>query len=116
MDTLGQDALGQKDVRVDNGAVLKVVESRDVDGLERFGKDVVEAALRDAARQRHLAAFEADAELAAAAGFLALVTTTGSLAVAGGGATAFALIDMGRTHDRSKFVQIHLLVLLIVLP
>ena len=56
------------------------------------------------------------AELAAAAGFLALVTTTGSLAVAGGGATAFALIDMGRTHDRSKFVQIHLLVLLIVLP
>ena len=114
MDTLGQDALGQKDVRVDNGAVLKVVESRDVDGLERFGKDVVEAALRDAARQRHLAAFKSDADTAAGASFLALVTPTAGLAVAGADASSLALGNVGAAGGGRKFIHKHTLGLLIL--
>ena len=67
----------------------------------------MEAALRDAARQRHLAAFEADADAAAAAGLLTLMTAAGGLAVAGRVAAALALADMGGAHNGRKFVDIH---------
>ena len=97
----------EQSLRVDDSAVFKLLQSGDVHALERFGKDVVEAALRDAAGQRHLAAFEADADAAAAAGLLALMTAACGLAVAGRVAAALALADMGGAHNGRKFVDIH---------
>src|SRR5699024_10920461 len=92
---------------IHNGTVLETVEHRDIHSGEGLGEDVVEAALGDPARQRHLAAFETGAHLAAAASLLTLMTAAGGLAVAGTGATALPFSHMGRAHDRSKFVQVH---------
>ena len=99
-----QDALFDQSFRVHDGAVLKAVEAGYVHSRQRLCKNVVEAALRDAACQRHLAAFKADAELAARTGLLTLVSAACRLAVARCRAAALALIDMGGTHNRSKFV------------
>ena len=54
-----------------------------IDSGQGLCKDVVEAALGQATCQRHLAAFEADADAAAAASLLALVATASGLAIAG---------------------------------
>ena len=99
-----QNAFFDQGSRVNDRAVFELVENRDVHSRQGLSEDVVEAALRDAACQRHLAAFEADAELAARTGLLALVSAACGLAVASAGTTALALIHMGRTHNRSKFM------------
>src|SRR5699024_4630023 len=110
MENAGMD----ESLGVHHGAVSETVEHRDVHSGERLGKNVVEAALGDTASQRHLAALKAGADLAAAAGLLTLVTTAGGLAVAGTGAAALPLSNMGGAHDRSKFVQVHILHLLML--
>ena len=90
--------------RADGGVVLKGLESGDVDGLQGLGKDIVEAPLGHAPRQRHLAAFEADPDAAAAAGLLALVAASGGLAVTGALASALALASVGGAGGRSKIM------------
>ena len=99
-----QDALGDQSGGVDDRTVFELVENRNVHSRQRLREDVVEAALRDAACQRHLTAFKADAELAARTSLLTLVSAACRLAVARCRAAALALIDMGGTHNRSKFV------------
>ena len=91
-----------------------MVESRDVDRLEGLGKNVVEAALRDAARQRHLAAFKSDADTAAGARFLALVAPAAGLAVAGADASSLTLGNVRAAGGGRKFVHKHTLGLLIL--
>ena len=73
----------------------KALESGDVDLLQGLGKDVVEAALGDTPGEGHLAAFEADADAAAAPGLLALVAAAGGLAVAGAVTPALTLGNLG---------------------
>ena len=99
-----QNAFFDQGRRVNDSAVFELIENRNIHSRQGLCEDVVEAALRDAACQRHLAAFEADAELAARTGLLALVSAACGLAVASAGTTALALIHMGRTHNRSKFM------------
>ena len=82
-------------------------ESGHVDDLQGLGENVVEAALGNAARQRHLAAFKADADAAAGAGLLALVATAGGLTVAGAGAAALALGFLGGAGGGRQFMQFH---------
>ena len=103
----GEDAPLQQDLGGDLLAVVEGVEGAEVDDLQRLGEDVVEAALGDPAGQRHLAAFEPDADAAAAAGLLALVTAACGLAVARTGATALALPNMGGAGGGRQFMQIH---------
>src|SRR5699024_1823362 len=84
---LAEDALVQQRLGGNGIAVLESVQSAEVDDLQRLSKDVVEAALGDAAGQRHLAAFKTGADAAAAAGLLALVAAASGLTVACTGAT-----------------------------
>ena len=72
----------------DGVTVLEPVQGAEIDDLQGLCKDVVEAALGDAAGQRHLAAFKTNTDLAAGAGLLALVAAAAGLAVAGAGAPA----------------------------
>jgi len=111
---LGDDAGVKNSLHINNCAILELVENGNVQRIQRLGKDVVEASLGDAACQRHLAAFEADADTAAAAGLLTLVAAACGLAVAGSVASALALVDMGGTSCGRKFMNIHSLALLIL--
>ena len=111
---LGDDACVEQCLRVYDCAVLELIENCNVDGGEGLCKDVVEASLRDAACQRHLAAFKTDAGAAAGASLLTLVATAGSLAVTGGMASALALVDMGGAGYGRKIIDIHSLALLIL--
>ena len=104
---MGDDAGVQDRLNVDDGAVLKLVENGDVERIQRLREDVVEAPLRDAACQRHLAALEADAGAAAAARLLALVAAARGLAVTGGMASALALVNMGGAGYGRKIMDIH---------
>ena len=113
---LGEDALGEERLGGDGLAVLKGVQRAEVDDLQGLGKDVVEAALGDAAGQRHLAAFEADADLAAGTGLLALVAAAAGLAVAAAGATALAIGLTDGALSGRQFTQFHDSVLLSFLP
>ena len=58
---------------------------------------IVEAAVREFAVKRHLAAFEARADAAAGAGSLALAAATGGLAVTAAFAAADALLAVHGT-------------------
>src|SRR5699024_9028652 len=95
VNALGEHAGLKQRGGIDLGAVLKAVEGGDVDGLQRLGEDVVEAPLGDTSRKRHLAAFEANADAAAAPGLLALMAAASGLAVARAVAPALALGDLG---------------------
>ena len=97
----------EKSLRVNNCAVLELFEVGNVDRLEGLCKDVVEASLRDTTCQRHLAAFEADADAAAGTCLLALVATACGLAVAGCVASALALVNVGGASYGRKFMNIH---------
>ena len=112
---LGDDACIEESLSVDDCAVLKLLENRNVHRLQRLCKDIVEASLGDTTCQRHLAAFKSDAGTAAAAGLLALVTTACGLAVTGRVASALALIDVGGAGYGRKIIDIHSLALLILL-
>ena len=85
---LARPALAQSRF-VHPGAVVEMVERFQVDGQVAGGvARVVESALGNAANQRHLAAFEADANRTAGAGGLALATAAAGFAVAAGFALA----------------------------
>ena len=73
-----------------------------------FGLAGIEASLGNTAGEGHLAAFEADANAAAGAGLLTLVTATCGLAVAGCMAAALALGNMSGAHCGRKFIEFHL--------
>ena len=111
---LREDTLLQQIANIDGGAVLKFIQSGDIDDLQGLGKDVVEAALGDTADQRHLAALKAHADAAAGAGLLALVTLAGGLAVAGAGAAALTVGALHGAGRGGEFMQIHFAHLLTV--
>ena len=86
-------------------ALLEIVEVDDaVDGLER---GVVEAALRHAAVQGHLTAFESETDASAGAGLLTLVALAGGLAVAAAFAAAETLDAVLGTGTGFEIVQSH---------
>ena len=111
---LGNNACIQDCLDINNCAILELVENRNVQAVQRLSKNVVEASLGDTACQRHLAAFKADANAAAATCLLALMAAACGLAVTGGVASALALVDMGGAGYGRKFVYIHSLALLIL--
>ena len=104
---LGENACVQKSLCVDDCTVFKLVKCADIDRLEGLSKDVVEASLGDTACKGHLAAFKSDADTAAGACLLALVTAACGLAVAGCVASALAFIHMGGACYGRKFIDIH---------
>src|SRR5213075_1129794 len=77
---------------VDGRAVVETLEVRDVHYGVLFPEDVGEAALREAAVQRHLAAFESAHPREAGARLLPLLAPAGGLAVARSGTAADALL------------------------
>src|SRR5208282_2179253 len=82
-------------------AVVKPVQVADVHAEIARGKPgVVEPALGDAADERHLAAFETDADRTARTGGLALAATTTGFAMAAGFTLAQTLGAMLRTRTR----------------
>src|ERR1051325_1914038 len=106
LDAIGL-AVGQADRAqrrlIDARAILKTVQRVEVDGDIRHGEaGVVEPALRDAAGQRHLAAFEADADRTARARGLALAAAAGGLAVAAGFTLAKTLSAMLGARTRRQ--------------
>ena len=105
---LAQDACIQESLYVYDCAIFELLQSGDVDGVQRLSKDVVEASLGDTTCQRHLAAFKSDADAAAGAGLLTLVTATCGLAVAGSVAAALALSNMSGAHCGGEFIEFHL--------
>ena len=79
------------------GAVLEAVEGFQVDGqVAGAVLGVVEAAFGDAANERHLAAFKANADGTAGTGGLAFAAAPAGLAVAAGFALAQTLAPMPR--------------------
>src|SRR5690242_3679413 len=82
-------------VDVHSRAVFKNIERLDIHrDVNRAVPRVVETALRDAANERHLAAFETDTNGAARTSRLAFATTTGCFAVTAGFALAEPLAAM----------------------
>src|SRR5262249_54940454 len=94
---------------VNDGAVVEGVQVGDVDDRVHLAEAVVvEAALRGAAEQRHLAALEERAEhLGARAGVLALAAAAGGLAVARAGAPADALLLLALVDALGEVGQVH---------
>ena len=83
-------------------------EIADVDDFVREAEaGLVEAALRELAVKRHLAALKAGTDGAAAAGRLALAAAAGGLAMAAAFAAADTLAAVDRTGDVLKFVEFH---------
>ena len=86
-------------------AFVKAVEGFQIDGQIASGvAGVVEAALGDAADERHLAAFEADADRTAGAGSLPLAAPSAGLAVAAGFTLAKPLAAMFGSGTRLEIV------------
>src|SRR5207237_6619189 len=86
-------------VEVDLGQAQRL-EVADVDQRVLYPERVGEPALRDAALDRHLAAFEAGEVHVAGAGFLALAATAGGLALAAGLAAPDPLLFFPPTATR----------------
>ena len=88
--TVGEAGVAQK-LFIHASSFDEAIECFEVDGEIASGvAGVVEAALGNAADERHLTAFKADADGAAGAGGLAFATTSAGLAVAAGFALAEA--------------------------
>src|SRR3989441_12488772 len=87
------DALGEQD------------EVTDVHHLRRLLERIGEAAFGNAPDERHLAALEARAHLAALARGLAFAAATGRLPDTGAGAAAFADARAMRAHGGLEVVQ-----------
>src|SRR5262245_45210636 len=70
---------------IHSSAVVEPIQGFEIDGqINRRVPGIVEPALGNAANERHLAAFKADADRAAGTGSLALATASAGLAVAAG--------------------------------
>ena len=93
---------------VHGGAVVEGIERVEIhDRKARLELRVVEAALGHAADERHLAAFEAEADAAAGTGLLAFVAFARGLAVAAAFAAAEALHPVLGAGPGFEGVQIH---------
>src|SRR5688572_371845 len=92
--------------RVDRGALAEAREIAHVDHAVILAVDVREAALRQAARHRHLAAFEVERRLAPGRALaLPLRATTRSLVIAGARPAALALAHGARAGARLEAVE-----------
>src|SRR5881398_1631576 len=92
--TVGETSIA-KGTFVHARAVIKLVKRFEIHGdVASCVASVVEAALGDAADERHLAAFEADADGTARARGLAFATATAGFAMAAGFALAEAFTAM----------------------
>src|SRR3954468_8325860 len=92
---------------IDRGAVVEALEVREVHDRVDLLEDVGEAALRQTAVQRHLAAFESAHAREAGAGLLSLFTASGGLAVARSRAAADALLRVARALFRFEVAEFH---------
>jgi len=90
---------------IDPGTLLEAIEGFQVDGqITNSVAGIIEAALGDAADQRHLAAFEANADGTAGASRLAFAAATAGFAVTAGFALAEALAPVFCAGTRFKIV------------
>ena len=95
-------------VGIDHAAGREAAQRLEVhDGVLRLAAEGQEAALGQAAVERHLAALEAAALAAARAGPLALVALGRRLAVAGAGPAADALAPLDGAGRRTQIVKLH---------
>lgn len=92
--TIGETGIA-KGAFVHACTVIKLVKHFKIDGNVTSGvASIIKAALRNAADERHLATFEADADGTARAGGLAFATATAGFTVAAGFALAEAFAAM----------------------
>jgi hypothetical protein len=104
---LHQPVLPQELRRHDGAGVETESERVEVDDLVLDAERIVEAALRHAAVQRHLAAFESTLEFEARTRFRALVPASGGLAVAGSLPAADALLRVLHPTRRFQIMKTH---------
>src|SRR5437588_1025393 len=103
---LDQAGLAQRRL-VDGGAVVETLEVRDVHHGVVFLENVREAALRQAAVQRHLAAFESAHARESGARLLPLLAAAGGLAVARTRTAAHALLGVTRAFFWFEVAEFH---------
>src|SRR5436309_3777246 len=103
---LDQAGLAQRRL-VDGRAVVETLEVRDVHHGVLLLEDVGEAALREAAVQRHLAAFESAHAREAGARLLPLFAGAGGLAVARSRTAAHALLGVSCTLLGFEIAEFH---------
>ena len=87
---IGDKAALEKNCLVNNSAVLKFVECRNINDCVINSEVVLKASLRKSSVKRDLTALEAGAYSAAGTSVLAFMTFTGGLSVAGTGTSAYA--------------------------
>jgi len=93
---------------VHTSAVVKHVQFRNINRQADRGElGVIETAFRDAANERHLTAFEADADGTARSRGLALATATGGFAATAGFALTEPFGAVLGTGTRFEIVQTH---------
>src|SRR5262249_52027968 len=105
--SLDQAGLAQRRL-VDGGAVFETLQIRDVHHGVLFLEDVGEAALRKAAVQRHLSAFESELAGEAGARLLPLLAAPGGLAVTRPRTAADALARVSRALFWFEIAQFHI--------
>src|SRR5258706_9258784 len=103
---LDETGLAQRRL-VDRGPVVEALQVGKVHDGVIFLEDVVEATLREAAVQRHLAAFEAEHARVAGARLLPLLAAAGRLAVARAWSATDALFRVTRTLFGFEFAEFH---------
>ncbi len=90
---------------IDAGAVIKLIQRINIDGeVIRAMAGVIEAPFRNAANERHLAAFKPDPDGTTRAGGLPLATAAAGLAMAAGFTLAEPLAAMLGAGTRFKIV------------
>src|SRR5258706_6505572 len=93
--------------RVDGGARGRGRELAELHDVVFHARRVHEPALRQAALNRHLAAFEPHRDLASGAGLVSLVTTAGRATQTGGGALAASLRILRRASSGTNRSESH---------
>ena len=102
--TIGQTRSTQRGF-IDARAIIKAIQRLEVHRqITRAVTCIVESALGDAANERHLTAFEADADRAARAGGLAFAAASAGFAVATGFALAQPFATVLGSGARFKIV------------
>src|SRR5688572_31716714 len=92
---------------IDRGAVVEALQIGDVHDRVVGLEDIGEAALRQTAMQRHLAAFKTALAAVAGAGLLSLLATAGRLAMTRARTATDALLGVPRALFRFQIAEFH---------